>query len=276
MSVDFNSTPLNGPTNTESDTPMFAGVPAWERNAKRRGGLFGGSKKRPAATAGAAQAPVEFSETHSETRASDISTGVTHEPAYVAPVEPTDTSFATAPVYSTRTVKKGRTGLPMAVAAGVVALGGLAAAGWYASQPHDTGMAQLTPGTESTAPVAPPAEMAAATAPAATPAPAMAKPIMPARAETAPARTTTRVAAARTRSATPARSAEAEGVNTAATLPAAPQAYSGSAATPQAPADVSASIPAPATSAPAPVEAAPAPATPPAAATPPVETPPSN
>jgi hypothetical protein len=257
---------------------MFAGVPAWERNAKRRGGLFGGSKKRPAATAGAAQAPVEFSETHSETRASDISTGVTHEPAYVAPVEPTDTSFATAPVYSTRTVKKGRTGLPMAVAAGVVALGGLAAAGWYASQPHDTGMAQLTPGTESTAPVAPPAEMAAATAPAATPAPApaMAKPIMPARAETAPARTTTRVAAARTRSATPARSAEAEGVNTAATLPAAPQAYSGSAATPQAPADVSASIPAPATSAPAPVEAAPAPSTPPAAATPPVETPPSN
>lgn len=251
MSVDFNSTPMNNPTTNESDTPMFAAVPAWERNRKR--GMFGG-KARSAAP-----------------RATGVDTSP--EPAPAAPLDSADTIFAAAPAYATRPAKKGRAGAPLAIAAGIVAIGGLAAAGWYAAQPHDAGVAQLTPGTASTAapiaPVAPP-EMAANLP--ATPAPApLAQPaVAPAKAVTPPARTGARVAAVRTRPAPVSRSAEQAGVNTAATLPAAPQPYSGSGAPASAPADVTTSIPAPAAMTPAPVN----PMTPPAAATPPVATPP--
>jgi len=261
MSVDFNSMPSTEPGLGESDTPMFAGVPSWERNRKRRS--FGG-KARSAAPV-VADEPV-----------------VTRNAAYV---EPKDEAIATAPVYTTRTVKKSGGVAPLAIAAGIVAIGGLAAAGWYASQPHETGMAQLTPGTES---VAPPADtlpqVAANTAPmpgepATAPAPAP----MPAKAETPAPRVTTRVAAATPARARPAasRSAEDAGVNTSATLPAAPQPYSGTAIAPSAPADVAPASP-PVQAAPQPVNPTPPPTeaapqvTPPAAASPPVQTPPST
>ena len=42
MSVDFNSTPINRSTTSETDAPMFAPIPSWERNKKRRG--FGGEQ----------------------------------------------------------------------------------------------------------------------------------------------------------------------------------------------------------------------------------------
>src|SRR5947208_9272930 len=77
--------------------------------------------------------------------------------------------FATAPTYATRTVKKKSSVAPLAIAAGIVAIGGLAAAGWYAIQPHETGMAKLTPGTQvATAPVVPPPELIPSAAPAPT------------------------------------------------------------------------------------------------------------
>jgi len=256
MSVDFNSMPTNEPGLGESDTPMFAGPPSWERNRKRRS--FGGGK--------------------SHTVVAEPAT-----PRNAADVAAADATFAAAPTYSTRTVKKSGGVAPLAIAAGIVAIGGLAAAGWYASQPHETGVAQLTPGTES---VAPPAatlpQVATNTAPmpgepAAAPTP------LPAKAETPAPRATTRVAAAapaRARPAAASRSAEDAGVNTSATLPAAPQPYSGTGVAPSAPADVAPASP-PVEAAPQPVnpvtpptEAAPQ-VTPPAAATPPVQTPPS-
>ena len=257
MSVDFNSMPSNEPGLGESDTPMFAGVPSWERNRKRRS--LGGGKSRTVAA-----------EPVAPRNAADIAAG--------------DEAFAAAPTYTTRTVKKSGGGVaPLAIAAGIVAIGGLAAAGWYATQPHDTGMAQLTPGTEA---VAPPSatlpQVATNTAPlpgepatAAPPAP------MPAKAATPAPRVTTRVAAAAPARARPAapRSAEDAGVNTSATLPAAPQPYSGTAVAPSAPADVAPvsppveAAPQPVNPTPPPTEAAPQ-VTPPAAATPPVQTPP--
>ena len=251
MSVDFNSMPTTEPGLGESDTPMFAGIPSWERNRKRRS--FGG-KSRTVAPVVAAE-PV-----------------VTRNAAYV---EPKGEAFATAPVYTTRTVKKSGGGVaPLAIAAGIVAIGGLAAAGWYASQPHETGMAQLTPGTESVAPIAP-TELAANTAPMPGEPVAVAPTPMPAKAAAPAPHATTRVASAtpaRVRPAGP-RSAEDAGVNTSATLPAAPQPYSGTAVTPSAPADIAPAAPQPVEAALAPVEAAPQ-VTPPTAATPPVQTPP--
>ena len=269
MSVDFNSTPLNSPTTNESETPMFAAVPAWERSSTKRRG-FGGGKRRSAAPE-----PTVFD------AAPVAGLGGTT-------AESEDVAFAAAPTYSTRTVKKSSGMAPLAIAAGIIAVGGLAAAGWYATQPHETGgMAQLTPGTETTTtPVPTPApEMAAAavtpdTMPATTP------PQRAPEAAAAPVPAKTRLAAAppaRTRPAQASRSAEDAGVNSSATLPAAPQPYSGPATAPQAPADVTPTPAAPAwnippaaqSPAPAPVEAAPPSVTPPAAATPPVIAPPN-
>jgi len=268
MSVDFNATPMNSTTNSESDTPMFAPVPAWERSRKR-GGMFGGGKSR--SSVGRAQPPVETA-------------AAAADAAYAGPLDPIDTdtsSFAAAPAFASRTVKKGRTGLPLAVAAGLVAIGGLAAAGWYATQPHESGMAQLTPGTESNALPAPTNELATNTTPAPMPAEATPAPAEAAAPAAKPApRVSTRVAAAapaRARPAPASRSASDAGVNTAATLPSAPQPYSGTATADVAPAPAAPKWnipPAATTPAPAPVEAAPS-VTPPAAATPPVQTPPN-
>lgn len=270
MSVDFNSTPVNTPTATETETPMFAPIPSWERNKKRRG--FGGGKR-----AESVREPTIFD------AAPDASLAASPDASFAAPMADADeTAFAAAPAYATRTVKKSGGMAPLAIAAGIIAVGGLAAAGWYATQPQETGgMAQLTPGTESAAaPVAAP-EMAAAAVTPEAPLTATQQ------AAAAPTRAPTRLAAApaaRTRPAQAPRSAEEAGVNTAATLPAAPQPYSGAAVAPQAPADVTPTPSAPPawnippvsqSPAPAPVEAAPPSITPPAAATPPVDAPPN-
>lgn len=258
MSVDFNSKPIAEPGLGESDTPMFAGVPSWERNRKHRG--FGGGKSRaaaaePVASLNAADGPVS------------------------------ESAFVTAPAYTKRAVRKSGGVAPLAIVAGIVAIGGLAAAGWYASQPRETGVAELTPGTESVAPpIVAPADLAANTAPLASE-PATAAPPAPmsAKAPTPGARASTRVASAAPARVRPERSNSAEdaGVNTSATLPAAPQPYTGTAAAPSAPADIAPvsppieAAPQPAEAAPPPVEATPS-VTPPAAAIPPVQTPPTT
>jgi hypothetical protein len=256
MSVDFNSMPRDEPGLGESGTPMFAAVPAWERSRKRGG--FGGKARSADPQVAVEPAPVRNA-------------------AYV---ETDDEAFATAPTYATRTVKKSSVA-PLAIAAGIVAIGGLAAAGWYATQPHETGMAQLTPGTQvASTPVAPPPELIASAAPTPAEPATAATPATPAKAAAPPARVTTRVAAAapaRARPAATSRSAEDAGVNTSATVPAAPQPYSGTAVAPSAPADIAPAAPVnptPEAVKPAPAEATPV--TPPAAATPPLTTPPSQ
>ncbi|WP_309606138.1 hypothetical protein [Phenylobacterium sp.] len=242
MSVDFTATPVS---RTSSDGSVFAAVPSWERNKQRRS--FGGG--RPMASL-----PMTASEQVVETR------------------PPTGASvFAASPV-PTATTRRPSGVAPVVIAAGILALGGLAAAGWYAYQPHDNGVAQLTPGSTSTVTTVTPAEptaQIAATAP--TPAPAVTR-----SSTTTSTTTTTRTATPRmivtrhsitTQVSTPvarpaARNIEDSSVNTAATAPALP-AFNGLA-------------PAAATAAttPAPVEAAPAPVTAEVPSTPPTSTPP--
>ena len=105
------------PDVTGTETSIFAPIPSWERNRKRRG--FGPLRRTETAPANAAEAAAR--------------------PASGAP------SYA-----ASTAARRNSSAAPIAVAAGIFALGGLAAAGWYATQPHDAGMAQLTPGTTST------------------------------------------------------------------------------------------------------------------------------
>jgi Meckel syndrome type 1 protein len=245
---------------------MFAPIPSWERNRKRRG--FGGSRR----TAAVAPEVAAFD---------DPALGATTLGA-----ETLDT-----PAYASRPVARHSGGRAMAITAGVLAIGALAAAGWYASQPHESGVAQLTPGTTTTTSVATNGQLAmnSATAPpAATPAPVPAEPAAAPAATTTTRTTTThvssaaapvtarRVTVARARPAA-TRSAGDTGVNASATLPAAPQPYSGSAASSSTTVNPApAPSPAPVQSEPAPTPAAPAApeATPPATmATPPAATP---
>ncbi len=127
MTTDISATPDNSPTNTSADSPMFAPVPAWERNNKRRG--FGGGRS--------AAEPRSF------------------EPApaidAMGGVDPTDANFAAGPTFADRTRKPASSNVPVAIVAGLIVLGGIGAAGWYAMQPHGApGVAELTPGAATT------------------------------------------------------------------------------------------------------------------------------
>ncbi|THD58781.1 hypothetical protein [Phenylobacterium sp.] len=161
MTVDFSATPEDSPTNSESDTPMFAPIPAWERGKKRRG--FG-ARRAPAPVAAQVAA-----EPRSFTPADDLSPpSVSAAPLHTGPmmadpvatrpavdqmggVDPTDTSFIAGPAFaSSGRARRNTSTAPIAIAAGIILVGGLAAAGWYASQPHNTGVAELTPGGATT------------------------------------------------------------------------------------------------------------------------------
>jgi hypothetical protein len=171
-------------------------------------------------------------------------------------------AFAATPVYASTTNKSsGRAIHPIALVA-VPAVAVLAGVAFFAMQPRDTGVAELTPGSTATvatpAPAAPqiatatpaPTTMTPQTAvPAATPA----TPRVSARVET-PAR----VARARPAPASAA-SADTAAADAAATLPAAPIPYSASAQTPGA---APAPIVVPPVTAAAPVTASPEAATP--------------
>lgn len=243
MSVDFTANPIS---RTSSEGSVFAAVPSWERSKKRRG--FSGGRPMAARPLTASEQVVV------ETR------------------PPTGQSvFAAPPVY-TATTRRQSGGAPLAIAAGILALGGLATAGWYAYQPHDVGVAQLTPGSTSavtTVTQAEPTVQIAAVTP--TPTPAVTR-----SSTTTSTTTTTRTATPRTivtrhstttQVSTPvvrpaARSIEDSSVNTAATAAALP-AFKGLA--PVAPTVAPTPLP---------VEAAPAPTTaevvtPPVTSTPP-------
>src|SRR5579862_4389963 len=166
MTTDFSATPDDRRTETESD--MFAPVPAWERGKKRRGfgaGRAGRVAEEPRsfvsddedrATIAARDAREQLAREpvwrETETIAPD---GIVYEPLENTP--PTESVFAGTPVYASLPSHGSKA--PVAIAAGIILLGGAAAAGWYFMQPHATGMAQLTPGqavttTTTTAPAA--------------------------------------------------------------------------------------------------------------------------
>jgi hypothetical protein len=141
MPTDFTSTDADL-ARTDGEGSMFAPIPSWERGKSRRS--FGGRGTRVA--------PEARSFAPNDTTVES------------APFVDTETSdFAATPVFASRTtVRKGNGAAPIAIAAGVILLGGLAAAGWYATQPHDQGVAELTPGssvttTSTSAPAAGPA-----------------------------------------------------------------------------------------------------------------------
>ncbi|HXA38016.1 MAG TPA: hypothetical protein VNW53_03380 [Phenylobacterium sp.] len=126
MTTEISATPDNSPTNASTDSPMFAPVPAWERNNKRRG--FGG---------GRAAEPRSFE----SAPAIDAMGGV----------DPTDVNFAAGPTFADRTRKSASSNVPIAIVAGLIVLGGIGAVGWYAMQPHGApGVAELTPGAATT------------------------------------------------------------------------------------------------------------------------------
>jgi hypothetical protein len=139
VTIDFNSTPGGGPTNSESDSPMFAATPAWERGKKRRS--FGGSASQ------VEPEPRSFAADTSDRAPAAVMTGAT---AGAMASDPTTDSFAAAPSYATRPAHRRSATAPIVIAAGIILVGGLAAAGWYYTQPHAQGVAELTPGSAST------------------------------------------------------------------------------------------------------------------------------
>lgn len=270
MTTEFTSTPDDFSPPARSNPSTFAATPAWERGKKRRG-----------SEAEVAAEPRSFASDTSETSASvaDDFRPIENGRAAMGEAEATEATFAAAPAYATRTATRKNSAAPLAIAAGIILVGGLAAAGWYYTQPHAQGVAELTPGSASTTTTTATASTAGAplpgeqvaqntAPPAATP--EAAPPVAPSHAmstttttnhKAAPTvthRTTTTVARART--ATP--SAPDVGADAAARAPA--QA----APTPAAPPLV---LNLPSASQPAPVQTAPAPAP---TQAPPAETPP--
>jgi len=309
MPIDFSATPDDDPTRRESDTPMFAPVPAWERGKKRRG--FGSGRASAAQAGPVAEEPRSFAAEPQSEREMDTLAGDQRDYAF-DPIEPAATAgdsafplppegesaFSGTPTYVSASAGGRSNAAPMVVAAGIILLGGLGAAGWYVSQTHNAGMAQLTPGSTTTTTTAttaappvqtaenatPQAALPAASASAAAPpaAPEAAAPPVGAHTTTTTTATThnsptgsvthkTTVARARPAS----RSAEDVGANASATLPASPQPYqpsSQAAPTPTAPPVLNVpttvhAAPAPtpeppaSTAAPAPTQSVPAPPT---------------
>ena len=177
MPTDFTSTDSD-PISTESS--MFAPVPAWERGKKRRSFGSRGNRVAPEPRSFAAELSAEPEPVIATTATRPVR--AKREDIVDRP----DETFAAAPVFASSTAaRKGNGAAPIAIAAGLILIGGLAAAGWYATQPHDQGVAELTPGATTTtttattagdtttADTAAPAQMAQNTAP--TPPPVAAK-----------------------------------------------------------------------------------------------------
>lgn len=227
----------NRSDHTSNADNSFAPVPTWDRSAKRNKSLFGGRKTTTSrVTAPIAEEPRSFADdglsptrtlsTRSTPAAKPRTvTAIDEAPAPTATVEDNrgmagGSAFAAAPVYATRTKKStsshknGASG--MAIAAGVAAIGVIAAGAWYMSQPRASGVETITPSAPTQTamapvaptPVTPVAPIETAQAPIVSPAAAPA-PMRMARAE--------RV--------TPAMSADAMGADVSATLPAAPVPY---------------------------------------------------
>ncbi len=159
MTIDFSSTPDDGPTTTESEGSMFAPTPSWERGKKRSGlaRMFSGGATRvadePRSFAAESDAPLETGVLAGDQRAyafdpiGPAEASVADASVFETTAEP---AFAGTPTYANVSARRKTNAAPVAIAAGIVLLGGLAATGWYMNQPHTAGVAQLTPGEVST------------------------------------------------------------------------------------------------------------------------------
>jgi|GEM_PF-4253338 len=204
-----NSSTTRGAGEPLGEENLFAPTPVWARTTTRKRRGFGAAS-RPA------PAPV-----------------VTDRPMRTEDAR-ADAAADTTAVYETRRARGGVNG--GAVAAGVVALAAIGGIAWYASQPHDRGMAELTPGATATSQTAldTSAPTAAQLPQAATPAASSAatqrtvtttRASTPASTTTTTRRTTTVATRTPAHRARPAASASDEGENASATAPmmAAPQ-----------------------------------------------------
>lgn len=261
MPTEFTSIPDDFSTPVNPDSIPFAPMPAWERGKTRRS-LAGGDA--------VAAEPRTFSAEPITTRPVTRPTTLTDDArAYEARghearmdrVDPAETAFAAEPVYATRTAVRKTSAAPIAIMAGLILLGGVAAAGWYYSQPRDAGVAQLTPGSTITTTEV--ASNAVATDASVAPPTAAAAPVTPTTTTTtttkvaAPVRTTSaRTTVTRSRHA-PAAADNAADVSVRAPVQAAPAPAAPPAAA--APAPLVLTLPAQ----PIPTQTAPAPETPP-------------
>jgi hypothetical protein len=256
MSMDHERDLSESP-NTEGDGGLFAARPIWEQRGRKR---LGGRKAAaaPAPTISpeprtfaaerdyeepmALDTPVDpvsgdyprasYADMHQNAAPATVATGA---PLAASEAAQSD-SIVAAPIGrpSTRADRAPRSkGVgPAAIAAGVVALGAIGAAGWYASRDND-GIPELAPGQVSEAQVAtaplppvdlPPTPPAAAADTAVNPPPAAAE---PPRASVQPVAPRRMASSTRTRPAAAAPSAEDTAVNTSTTaIPAGPQPYS--------------------------------------------------
>jgi hypothetical protein len=223
MSMNYtDGRPTSAPQD-ENDSPMFVAVPVWERGARKRRGL-----SRSRVETSSAPEPRTFEAPASRAQP-------TERPAQTVYGE---APYATAPAHDLRpqhrtaVARKRGSAAPLAIAAGVVVIGGLAVAGWYGSQSSDSGVATLTPGLTETSPAA--LDTANTTTLAANTAPAPAQPaatgealaptpVTEAEALTPPAQVA-RTTAPRPRPATAPSAADA-GMDASASLPAAPLPY---------------------------------------------------
>lgn len=236
MSMNYQS-PGSDKSITEEEGVMFAATPVWDRNRKRKGGF--GRKAAPAAAAStvapeprsfverddlALDAPVQRPIPDAYVRTDPV----TARPAASAETDGGMVAAIGRPTARTTRSAKSSSVAPVALAAGIVALGAIAGVGWYATQ-GDDGIPEIAPGGQT--------EMAAAPLP-----PVVTTPESPADAAmavnppsaAAPPRTTVpsaapvRQAQARSRpAAAAAPSAGDTGVNASATtLPTGPQPYS--------------------------------------------------
>lgn len=230
----------NRSDHTSNADNSFAPVPTWERSAKRNKSLFSGRKtttnrvtapiaEEPRSFADEGLSPTRTLSTRSTPAAKPRTvTAIDEAPATTTTVEDSrglagGSAFAAAPVYATGAKKStshhkgGASG--MAIAAGVAAIGVIAAGAWYMSQPRASGVETITPSAPAQTamapvaptPIAPVAPIETAQAPIVAPAAAPA-PMRMARAE-------------RTERAASAMSADAMGADVSATLPAAPVPY---------------------------------------------------
>lgn len=274
MSMNYNEPGRTTRSVTEDESPMFAPVPAWERGKKRKG--LGGmmAPKRVAETR--TFETTDATTYRDERPAMAAATGAgltaatmdTRRDAYDTTTTTTTTTandgaFAAPIGRTSRTAtRKSKGGVPgAAVALGVLALAGVAGAGFYMAQDDEPAVAELTPMTTDTS------GPALATAPMAPPVETRPTQVASAEPVRASATTTRRVTTARVRPASAPSAAEA-GINASgtATLPSGPQPYSTlQGATAGTPAPVT---PAPTVTPPVTEQPAAIPATPPIAAEP--------
>jgi hypothetical protein len=120
MSVDFNAP--EGERTPENEASMFAPTPIWARDTKKRRG------RRIAASRAESDPAMDAGEAGAGAGVMGATTAA----------EPADTG------YETRRVRRGGVSAA-AIAAGVAAAAVLAGVGWYASQRHQGGVAELTP-----------------------------------------------------------------------------------------------------------------------------------